>query len=64
MFFSETAQPANDWVFQDSGFLDQSQGAIIGVSTFGASAPGEKIMKEFGFAVEHVVARVESILSV
>lgn len=39
------------------------QGIIMGITTFGASAPGEKIMKEFGFTVENVVASVEELLS-
>lgn len=31
------------------------QGVIIGVDHFGASAPGDKVMKEFGFSVDNVV---------
>jgi transketolase len=38
-------------------------GAIIGVSHFGASAPGPEIMKHFGFTVEHVVATARSVLA-
>lgn len=30
-------------------------GVVIGIHTFGASAPGERIMKEYGFTVENVV---------
>lgn len=37
-------------------------GAIIGVSHFGASAPGPEVMKRFGFTVEHVVATARSVL--
>jgi transketolase len=40
-----------------------SEGAIIGVSHFGASAPGPEIMKQFGFTVEHVVATARSLLA-
>lgn len=38
-------------------------GAVLGITTFGASAPGDRIMKEFGFTVENVVAKAESVLS-
>ncbi|QQE75488.1 transketolase [Brevibacillus composti] len=37
-------------------------GKIIGISQFGASAPGERIMKEYGFTVENVVAEAEKLL--
>ena len=38
------------------------EGAVIGVDTFGASAPGDIIMKEFGFTVENVVSTAKSVL--
>jgi transketolase len=31
--------------------------AVIGVDRFGASAPGEIVMREYGFSVEHVTQR-------
>ncbi|WP_342048963.1 transketolase-like TK C-terminal-containing protein, partial [Bacillus sp. OTU530] len=34
-------------------------GDVVGIDTFGASAPGEKIMEEYGFTVENVVAKVK-----
>jgi transketolase len=37
------------------------EGIIIGIDKFGASAPGGTIMKEYGFTVEHVVNKVESL---
>ncbi len=37
-------------------------GSVIGINTFGASAPGDKIMKEYGFTVENVVACAERLL--
>lgn len=37
-------------------------GRIIGMSTFGESAPGGELMQEFGFTVENVVAAVEETL--
>ncbi|EKP0315113.1 transketolase [Aeromonas veronii] len=36
-------------------------GKIIGMTTFGESAPAELLFKEFGFTVENVVATVESL---
>ncbi|MBU9721013.1 MULTISPECIES: transketolase [Bacillaceae] len=39
------------------------QGSIIGISTFGASAPGDIVMKEYGFTVENVVANVDKVLA-
>lgn len=38
------------------------QGDILGISTFGASAPGDKVMQEYGFTVENVVNRVKALL--
>ncbi|WNS77268.1 transketolase [Bacillus sp. DTU_2020_1000418_1_SI_GHA_SEK_038] len=38
------------------------EGDVLGIDQFGASAPGEKIMAEYGFTVENVVARVKSLL--
>jgi transketolase len=37
-------------------------GAILGIDTFGASAPGEKVMEEYGFTTENVVAKAKSLL--
>ncbi|HHQ4773728.1 TPA: transketolase [Aeromonas veronii] len=36
-------------------------GKIIGMTTFGESAPAELLFKEFGFTVENVVATAESL---
>jgi transketolase len=36
--------------------------ATIGVDRFGASAPGETVMREYGFTVEHVVQQALSIV--
>jgi transketolase len=35
--------------------------AVIGIEQFGASAPGGLLMKEYGFSVENVVAKMEAI---
>ncbi|HSS06238.1 MAG TPA: transketolase C-terminal domain-containing protein, partial [Rhodanobacteraceae bacterium] len=36
-------------------------GAVVGIDTFGASAPAEALFKYFGFSVEHVVAAVKAL---
>ncbi|MDM5454152.1 transketolase [Peribacillus simplex] len=38
------------------------EGEILAINHFGASAPGGKIMEEFGFTVGNVVARVKEML--
>lgn len=38
------------------------EGEILAINHFGASAPGGKIMQEFGFTIENVVARVKEML--
>jgi transketolase len=38
------------------------EGEILAIDRFGASAPGEKIIEEYGFTVENVVARVKEML--
>jgi len=38
------------------------EGAVVGINTFGESAPGGDVMKHFGFTVENVVNHVESSL--
>jgi transketolase len=37
-------------------------GAVIGVTKFGASAPGEIIMREYGFSVENVLQKAKEVL--
>jgi transketolase len=39
------------------------QGSVLGIQTFGASAPADKILKEYGFTPENVAARVKAILA-
>ena len=36
-------------------------GAVIGIDKFGASAPAAKVMKEYGFTVEHIVEVVKNL---
>jgi transketolase len=38
------------------------EGDVLAIDTFGASAPGEKIMEEYGFSVGNVSARVKALL--
>ncbi|GBF76428.1 transketolase [Paenibacillus sp. 598K] len=38
------------------------QGDILGISTFGASAPGDRVIREYGFTVENVVSKVKALL--
>ena len=37
-------------------------GRVVGMRTFGESAPGDQLMKEFGFTVENVVANVMEVI--
>lgn len=37
-------------------------GDILGINRFGESAPGDEIMKEFGFTIDNVVSRVKKLL--
>ena len=35
---------------------------VVGIDTFGESAPGGDVMKHFGFTVENVVKNVKDVL--
>ena len=37
-------------------------GAVIGIDKFGESAPGEQVMKEYGFTIENVVKQAKALL--
>jgi transketolase len=39
-----------------------NEGDVIGIERFGASAPGEIVMREYGFTVDNVVARARALL--
>jgi transketolase len=39
------------------------EGAIIGLNRFGASAPGETVMRELGFTPENIVIVAKSVLA-
>lgn len=38
------------------------QGDILAIDRFGASAPGDRVIKEYGFTVENVVSKVKAML--
>jgi len=38
------------------------EGGVIGIDTFGESAPAPALFEYFGFTVEHVVKTVQSII--
>jgi transketolase len=38
------------------------EGAVVGMDTFGESAPASELFKEFGFTSDHVVKAVKSVL--
>ncbi|RED54821.1 transketolase [Cohnella lupini] len=37
-------------------------GAVIGISTFGASAPGDRVIQEYGFTVDNVVTQFKKLV--
>lgn len=39
------------------------EGAIIAIDTFGASAPGDTVIKEYGFTEENVIAKVKALFN-
>lgn len=38
------------------------EGVVIGIDRYGESAPGEEVMKEYGFTVENVIKRAKAML--
>ena len=39
------------------------EGAVVGIDTFGESAPAGVLFKHFGFTVENVVGKVKSVMT-
>jgi transketolase len=39
-----------------------SEGEVLGLDRFGASAPGAKVLEEFGFTAENIAARAKALL--
>jgi transketolase len=37
-------------------------GRVVGMTTFGESAPGNALLEEFGFTVDNIVSTVEELL--
>jgi len=44
------------------GGLDDKHGAVVGIDTFGESAPAPVLFKHFGFTVERVAAAVKGVV--
>ena len=42
----------------------RDRGDVLGVDTYGESAPAPAVFKHFGFTVENVIARVEKLIGV
>jgi transketolase len=38
------------------------RGGVLGVDRFGASAPGSKVLEEFGFTIENIAARARALI--
>ncbi len=45
------------------GAIDDGRAAVIGLDTFGESAPAGVLFKHFGFTVENVVAAVKRVVA-
>ena len=45
------------------GAIDDARGAVVGLDTFGESAPAGVLFKHFGFTVENVVATVKRVVT-
>jgi transketolase len=39
-----------------------TEGDVLGIDRFGASAPGSKVLEELGFSVDNIVARARALL--
>lgn len=39
------------------------EGSVLAIDTFGASAPGDTVIREYGFTVENVKARVQQMIN-
>ena len=44
------------------GARDNGHGLVVGIDRFGASAPGETNMKQFGFTVENILEKAKNLL--
>jgi transketolase len=48
------------WLLGERG--REAKAAFIGMQSFGASAPADRLYKEFGITVEDVVAKVKELI--
>jgi transketolase len=48
--------------YQKEELAINTEGAMLGISGFGESAPAEVLYAYFGFTVENIVAKVKSLL--
>ncbi|MBI1835539.1 MAG: transketolase, partial [Burkholderiales bacterium] len=39
------------------------EGAVVGIDSFGESAPAGVLFKHFGFTIENVIAKVKTVLA-
>jgi transketolase len=53
---------ATDFWRKYVGAADDPRGAVVGIDTFGASAPAGELFKHFGLTVDHVAAAVRSVI--
>ena len=37
-------------------------GDVMGITTYGASAPGQRVVEEYGFTTDHVIRRIKALL--
>ena len=49
----------SDWWYKYAGL----EGRVVGIDTFGKSAPGAEVMKALGFSVEHVIAVIKEMMN-
>ena len=42
--------------------IAKHEDTVIGIKTFGESAPGDELMKEFGFTVENIISSVKKLI--
>jgi transketolase len=53
-------QPWDRWLLGERG--RESKAAFVGMDSFGASAPAERLYAEFGITAEAIVAKVKALL--
>ena len=56
------ASPSRPACATAGGATSAAGGAVVGIDSFGASAPAKKLFEHFGFTPENVVRTVEGLL--